>query len=76
MPPEDTSAEAAQDLTFRELIDAAPDAMLVADQAGLIVFANLQTERDFGYPREELLGRTLEVLVPERFRAGHSAHVD
>ena len=76
MPPEDTSAEAAQDLTFRELIDAAPDAMLVADQAGLIVFANLQTERDFGYPREELLGRTLEVLVPERFRAGHSAHVN
>src|SRR5690606_23646442 len=56
---------------FRSLLDSAPDAMVVADSEGRIVYANAQTERCFGYRREELLGKPIEVLMPERYRQGH-----
>ena len=52
----------------QELVEAAPDPIIVIDQGGAIVFANGQTERLFGYPRSELLGQPIEHLVPERFR--------
>jgi PAS domain S-box-containing protein len=50
-----------------------PDAILVTDSAGRIEFANRQAEGFFGYAQSELIGRSIEVLVPERFR---SAHID
>ena len=56
---------------FRSLLDSAPDAMVVVDGQGRIVFANAQTERCFGYQRRELLGKAIEVLMPERYRQGH-----
>ncbi|MBI4463538.1 MAG: PAS domain S-box protein [Acidobacteria bacterium] len=59
---------------FRELVELAPDAMVVADQEGTIVLVNMQTEKMFGYRRQELLGQPVEVLVPERFRGQHVAH--
>src|ERR1017187_10702127 len=59
---------------FRALLDAAPDAMLIADNQGRIVFVNCQTKQLFGYSDSELLGQTLEVLVPPRFRAKHATH--
>ncbi len=62
------------DDTFRLLIDAAPDAMVVVDEQGHIVFVNVQTERMFGYARGELLGQAIEILLPERFRRAHVAH--
>ncbi len=56
------------------VLDAAPDAMVVIDEHGRIVFANQQVSALFGYERAELLGLAVETLVPERFRSGHAAH--
>ncbi len=56
---------------LRVAVEAAPNAIVMADQAGKIRLVNAQTEILFGYAREELLGQSVEVLVPERDRRGH-----
>jgi len=56
------------------VVEASPNAMLIVDQSGLIVFVNAAAEKLFGYGRELLLGRAIEMLVPQRFRARHPAN--
>jgi len=56
---------------FELVVEASPNAMVVVNDAGEIVYVNVQAEKLFGYPRAELLGRSVELLVPERFRHGH-----
>jgi PAS domain S-box-containing protein len=57
---------------FRDLLDSSPDAIVMTDAGGTIVLVNRQTERLFGYGANELLGRPLDQLLPERFRARHA----
>jgi PAS domain S-box-containing protein len=57
--------------SFRDLLDAAPDAMIVVNSRGRIVLVNIQTEKLFGYQRDELLNKPLEILIPPRFRQHH-----
>ena len=59
---------------FESLLEAAPDAMVIVDEAGEIVLVNDRVEEVFGYGRDELLGRPVEALIPERFSSGHPAH--
>ncbi|NKC32542.1 hybrid sensor histidine kinase/response regulator [Falsiroseomonas selenitidurans] len=58
---------------FRQMVEAAPDAMVMVDATGRIEVVNAQAERIFGYAREEMLGRAVEMLVPARFRGQHPA---
>lgn len=59
---------------FHLALEASPSATVMVDRAGTIVLVNAQTERLFGYTREELLGQPIERLVPERFRQRHPEH--
>ena len=59
---------------FKGALDAAPDAMVMTDRLGRIVLLNVEALRLFGYEGEELTGRPVEVLIPERFRAAHPHH--
>jgi two-component system CheB/CheR fusion protein len=56
---------------FRLIVEAAPMAAMVVNEAGDIVFVNARTEQLFGYVRQELIGKPVEILVPERFRTSH-----
>ncbi len=56
---------------LRLVIESSPAAMVIVDQEGSIVLVNEQTERWFGYTRDDLLGREVEILIPERYQARH-----
>lgn len=57
--------------SFRRVVEWAPTAMILVDAAGTVTLINAQAEKVFGYRREELIGRSVEELVPARFAAGH-----
>jgi PAS domain S-box-containing protein len=60
--------------TFETFFEAAPDAVVIANQDGVILLVNAQAEKLFGYHREELVGKPVEMLVPERYRTRHPGH--
>jgi PAS domain S-box-containing protein len=59
---------------FRLIVESTPNAIVMVNAHGNIVLANLQTEKFFGYRREELVGQPVEILVPERFRTEHAGY--
>jgi len=65
---------AAGEQRFGGLLEAAPDAMIIVNDVGIIDLVNTQTEVLFGYSRTELIGRPIEILLPDRFHARHVYH--
>ncbi|MBF0454104.1 MAG: transporter substrate-binding domain-containing protein [Magnetococcales bacterium] len=61
----------AREQEFRTLIESAPDAMVIADEQGIIKMVNRQTEQLFGYKREEMLEQPVEMLIPQQFQQAH-----
>jgi PAS domain S-box-containing protein len=59
---------------FREVLEAAPDAIVIVDASGRIALVNSEAERLFEYGRDELFGELVELLVPARFHRGHPRH--
>lgn len=70
----DITAQKRAESKFRNLLECAPDAMVIVDEHGRVALANAQTEKLFGYSRQELLGKDADILIPERFRAVHMGH--
>ncbi len=62
------------EILFRKLLEAAPDAVVITDRSGLIAMANPQAEKLFGYVHGELVGKSVEVLVPDDLRSAHREH--
>jgi PAS domain-containing protein len=61
---------------YENLLGSAPDAMIFIDHFGRIVQANTQFERMFGFEKEEVIGRELDLLIPDRFRIKHRQDVE
>ena len=71
-PPSDMDKIAS---ISQQLLQFSPDALIVVDFEGVIFFANATSRTLFGYSREQLVGQSIDMLVPERFRFRHGAHV-
>jgi PAS domain S-box-containing protein len=71
-PQVSATAEAGFHPLVEAVVEAAPDALVVVDVCGRSSMMNAQTERLFGYSRDELLGQSIETLLSERFRSGHA----
>lgn len=65
-----------EETKFRSLLESSPEAMVIVDAHGRIALVNKQTEEFFGYRRDELFGKPVEMLMPERYRASHVARRD
>ena len=73
-PSSDGAAGTAPSDEFRRALDAVPDAIVLVDRTGCMVLVNSETERLFGYGGDELVGQSIEVLVPARLRFEHGQH--
>src|SRR5215216_4560696 len=69
------SREAIADAILAGIVTISADAIICVDESQRIIFFNEGAESIFGYATEEIMGQTLEVLIPQRFRSTHSSHV-
>lgn len=74
LPAAPGSTERDEKELYRRIVEAAPNAIVGVGQDGRMVVVNAQTEKLFGYSRQELLGQPVEMLIPERFRSRHPGH--
>jgi PAS domain S-box-containing protein len=74
MTPADALGSHTRSALTEQLLDSAPDGVVVIDDRGVICLVNRQAETMFGYQRQELVGQLVELLVPARVSAGHPAH--
>jgi PAS domain S-box-containing protein len=72
--PGDIGSATVQALLSPSLLESIPDAIVAVNQDGIIIHVNSQTEALFGYTRNELIGKAIETLVPERYRVQHQGH--
>lgn len=70
----DVTAGRSVEARFRRLVEAAPDAIVIADPDGRISIVNHQASALFGYAADELVGQSVELLIPERLRERHAGH--
>ena len=71
---ETEAALRASEERFRHVVEAAPSGMMLVDEQGLIRLVNARLEQQFGYGRAELIGQSVELLLPERYRMDHPTH--
>ena len=62
------------DATYRLIVESVPNGIVMTDSRGEIIFLNSQAEQMFNYKRDELIGKSVEVLMPNSFRKGHIKH--
>jgi PAS domain S-box-containing protein len=72
--PDEGATPSGNDVRYRDLVEASPDAILVIDHGGQIQLANQEAEHLFGCSRADLIGSRIDRFIPERFRGGHDAH--
>ena len=65
-----------RDVLFQGIFDFAPDAIIIENSEGRIIQVNTQAEKIFGYQRDELIGRSVDILIPERFKKRHKEHLE
>jgi len=70
----DISADDTSEAYFRNVLESAPDAMIIIDYFGKIAVVNAQAEKMFGYAREDLVGQEVEMLLPDEVRERHISH--
>jgi PAS domain S-box-containing protein len=70
----DITLRKQEEQRFQSLLESAPDAIVITEQNGIIQLVNAQAENLFGYPRKEMMGQPIEILIPARFRNDHVSH--
>ena len=74
-PDQDGSQPIVSDALFRSILETVPDAMIVIDVNGAIIFFSAAAERMFGYSEEEVLGRNVSILMPSPDREAHDGYL-
>ncbi|MCB0163814.1 MAG: PAS domain-containing sensor histidine kinase [Anaerolineae bacterium] len=64
-----------RDITVRTLLESLSEGLIICDQSGLIVLINKRAEELFGYKPDEVVGRSINIFLPDRFSAGHTNHM-